>query len=78
VTPTPSPTPIPSLTAVPVAAVAPTREPRSSPRQGRTTSSAIELEDVLLFVSVASLVVAVPLAGAVLWLGIRRRKPRDA
>ena len=75
---TPSPTPIPSLTAVPIAAIAPTSEPRSSPRQGRTTSSAIELEDVLLFVSVASLVVAVPLAGAVLWLGIRRRKPRDA
>jgi hypothetical protein len=77
-TPTPSPTPIPSLTAVPIAAVASTPEPRSASRQRQTTSSAIELEDVLLLVSVVSLVVAVPLAGAVLWLGIRRRKPRDA
>jgi hypothetical protein len=77
-TSTPSPTPIHTLTAVPVVAVMSTSDTTTSSRLGRATSSTIALEDVLLFVSVASLVVAVPLSGAVLWLGLRRRKPRDA
>jgi hypothetical protein len=63
---------------VPVAAIAPTFETRSSARQEQTRASAIALEDVLLYVSLASLLVAMPLAGAVVWLGMRRRKPQDA